>query len=400
MRERELRRLLLLLQAPSEADAQRRAWQVVRAGFAEREPVRWPRRHARPLLVLAASVAVLAATLAAVLTTPGQAVMSTIRKAIAEERVVGVRGAKPALVRLPAAGRLLVESARGPAIVHADGSVRRLGAYAGASWSPRGIHVVVTRGHQLVALRASSGQVRWIKARPGRVNGARWSTSPGHRVAYLEGRDVRVIVGNGTRDRLLARSARSVAPAWRPGRGHVLAYVASSGRILVRNADSGALLWRSRRLGSPRGLLWSSDGSRLLTVRARGFDVFDPGGRRIATMNVSGRVVAAAFAPRGHRFAFTRTMLGRSEVALLDADQPRERARSIFAGAGLFSDLTWSPDGRWLLVGWRSADQWLFIRSVGVRRIVAYSGMSRQFDPGARRARGFPRVAWDAWCCR
>ena len=400
MRERELRRLLLLLQAPDEAAAQRRAWQVVRAGFVEREPVRWPRRHARPLFVLAAGAAVLAATLAAVLTTPGQAVLSTIRKAIAEERVVGVRSAKPALVRLPAPGRLLVESARGPAIVHADGSVRRLGAYAGASWSPRGIHVVVTRGHQLVALRASSGQVRWIRARPGLLSAARWSTSPGYRVAYLEGRDLRVIVGDGTRDRLLARSARPVGPAWRPGRGHVLAHVASSGRVMVRDADSGDLLWRSPRLAGARDLLWSSDGRRLLAVRARGFDLFDAGGRRIATVNVSGRVVAAAFAPGDHRFSFTRTLLGRSEVALLDADHARRRPRVIFAGAGLFSDLAWSPDGRWLLVGWRSADQWLFIRSVGVRRIVAYSGMSRQFDPGARRARGFPRVAWDAWCCR
>jgi hypothetical protein len=66
-------------------------------------------------------------------------------------------------------------------------------------------------------------------------------------------------------------------------------------------------------------------------------------------------------------------------------------ARTVFAGAGRLSGLAWSPDGRWLLAAWTSADQWLFLRASGPG-IRAVSGIARQFDPRARRARGAPRV--------
>ena len=35
--------------APNEHEAGERSWEVVRAAYAAREPVAWPRRHARPL---------------------------------------------------------------------------------------------------------------------------------------------------------------------------------------------------------------------------------------------------------------------------------------------------------------------------------------------------------------
>ena len=55
--------------------------------------------------------------------------------------------------------------------VAADGSRRRLGDYAGVSWSPHGLFVVGWRGGELVAMEPS-GRVRWSLARPGRITAA------------------------------------------------------------------------------------------------------------------------------------------------------------------------------------------------------------------------------------
>jgi hypothetical protein len=55
----------------------------------------------------------------------------------------------------------------------------------------------------------------------------------------------------------------------------------------------------------------------------------------------------------------------------------------VFSGAGRLDDLAWSPDGAWLLVSWPNADQWLFIGSAGIRRLRAYSGITRQFGMGS-----------------
>ena len=65
---------------------------------------------------------------------------------------------------------------------------------------------------------------------------------------------------------------------------------------------------------------------------------------------------------------------------------------SLIAGGGRFSELAWSPDGRWLLVGWPTADQWLFVRAVGRPRIQSVSNVSAQL-----RSESFPRI--EAWCC-
>ena len=44
--------------------------------------------------------------------------------------------------------------------------------------------------------------------------------------------------------------------------------------------------------------------------------------------------------------------------------------RTLFSFGGELRGLTWSPDGRWLLVGSPASDQWVFIRADG-RKIVA-----------------------------
>ena len=65
-------------------------------------------------------------------------------------------------------------------------------------------------------------------------------------------------------------------------------------------------------------------------------------------------------------------------------------ASRVFAGAGTFQRVAWSPDGRWLLLGWPSADQWLFIRSTAVRKVIPVSGIEEAFGPVAVPA---------GWCC-
>jgi hypothetical protein len=66
--------------------------------------------------------------------------------------------------------------------------------------------------------------------------------------------------------------------------------------------------------------------------------------------------------------------------------------RRLFARRGRFTDVTWSPDGAWILLGWRDAGQLLFIRASD-GKVQAVSDISRQFAPGVQGAVGFPHVA-------
>jgi hypothetical protein len=137
----------------------------------------------------------------------------------------------------------------------------------------------------------------------------------------------------------------------------------------------------------------------LLVVRRSGLRVFDGQGRPLwqAQAPAGMRVQAGALAPDGKQVtAVVSTRSGaQSEVLLLG---PGGEKRRLFAGLGRFGDVVYSPDGRWLLVPWRSADQWLFLSLAHPRRIVAISDISRQFDPGTTSPPRFPSVA--GWCCR
>src|SRR5438105_708139 len=103
---------------PVPPEAQERSWRVVSQAFEERIPSPPPRRHWAALT----AAALVFALAAAALSPPGRAVLGSVRDAL------GVEHAAVALVRLPADGRLLVNSSAGPWIVAADGSKRHLGA--------------------------------------------------------------------------------------------------------------------------------------------------------------------------------------------------------------------------------------------------------------------------------
>ena len=319
-------------EAPHEREAAERAWEVVQRAYAEREPVAWPRRHARPLV----AAAVLAALIAAALSPPGRSVVHSLRKA------VGVKEADPGLFSLPARGQLLVTSRSGLWLVRADGSKRRLGRYRDATFSPHGLFVAATRANQLVALDPK-GDVRWTLARPAPRFPAWAGSRTDTRIAYISGRQLRIVAGDGTGDHMVGQAAL-VPPVWRPGPRRVLAY--SDGRsAIVYDADSGSVL---RRIApAPMQLAWSGDG-RLL--RRDEPDV--------------------------------RMRNGQSEAVV--------GGRVVFRGTGIFGQAQWSPDRRWLLVTWPTADQWVFVRTEGRRRIVGASRISAQFGKLARVA---------GWCC-
>ena len=391
MSDERVRELVRRASPPEEQAAQDRAWRVVEAAFERRAPSPTRRRIMRP--ALAAAVAVCAAAFA--LTPPGEAVGEWISDAVRPARAPSA----PVLTSLPADGRLLVTANQAAWIVQADGSKRRLGHYDEAGWSPGGLFVVASRGRQLTALEPG-GTVRWTVARPSPVSHPAWSPD-GFRIAYLSGGAVRVVAGDGTGDARLAPGSSGVTPAWRPGAQHVLAHLDRSGQIVVTQTDTGDGLWRVRPHGSPRQLIWSADGQRLVAIAAGGVEVFDSGGRALGKIGVPNatRTGAAAIHPSEHALALIRysPLDGYSKVVRVNLDAGAGSQRELFTGRGTFSDVAWSPDGGWVLVGWKDADQWLFIRGARVGQIRAVSNLGRQFDPGGAGPTAFPRVS--GWCC-
>jgi carboxylate-amine ligase len=104
-------------------------------------------------------------------------------------------------------------------------------------------------------------------------------------------------------------------------------------------------------------------------------------------------VMDLAFQPSTHRLALSLRTAASSEVRVVDVDRPGH-ARLLFAGPGAFGDIAWSPDGRWLLVGWPTADQWLFLRG---SRVHAVSNIREQFPRHDQKA---PLLEFDSrWCC-
>lgn len=390
------RRTLKNVQAPDEPGAQQRAWVVVRSVYRESAPT--PARVGSRLVV--ALVPVVAAVAAAVALSPAGATVARLVK-----DALGVTHAAKALVSLPAPGRVLVSGPGGAWVIHADGSARRLGSWPEASWSPDGLYVAVARGDRLAAVDPH-GTVRWSVARSA-VADPRWYPPSGYRVAYLSGNTVRVIVGDGSGDHLLASDAARVAPAWRPGRPdgpYQLAYLSSAGEVIVRDADTGRVIWKAAPPAPVRTLAWSNDGSRLLALSWTRATLFDPSGRVLQSTPTAGSIIAGALSPSGRQLALIRTgertgaqsgSGGVDQLVLSKLGSASAPLKVAFSGSGI-RDLAWSPNGRWLLVGWPAADQWVFIRVAPNPRIVAVSRIAQQFGSGLARGR-FPTL--DGWCC-
>jgi hypothetical protein len=66
--------------------------------------------------------------------------------------------------------------------------------------------------------------------------------------------------------------------------------------------------------------------------------------------------------------------------------------------------VSWSPNGKWVLVSWPAADQWVFVRAVGSPRVAAVARIAQQFSGNAAAtssagsaAARFPQL--EGWCC-
>jgi len=345
--------------APDEHGAEERTWDVVATAFAGRAPVH--RRRRTPLRA-ALVLAVVGALTAIAFTPPGHAVLTSVRKAI------GVEHAEPALYRLPTAGRILA----GGWLVNADGSTRHLGDYEETSWSPFGRFIVGVKPNQLVALEPN-GEVHWTLARPA-ARSPRWAgTHADTRIAYLSGNRLHVVAGDGTGDRAFGpAAAATVAPAWRAGTPLTLAYADAQGRVRALQPDSGRVLFATHGGVPPLHLVWSPDGTRLVVVRARSLDVYRADGRRVS--HTGGHFVDAVFV--GDRLA----VLSTHGVAL--------DGRTLFRTTGRLHQVVASPDGRWLVLTWPQADQWLFVPTRGRARFRAVANIVEQLG-GAFRVDGW-----------
>lgn len=364
---------------PGEAEAAARSWPVVEAALAEREPGRRGGRgaaaHPRRFALRLALVAVLIAAGLAVALSPAGAW-------IGDRFQHEPHRTRPAFAGLPQGGSVLAISRSGAYAISPDGDTQQLGYFSGAGWSPHGLHVVGVDGRRLVAVDPQ-GTIKWTRARPTRVHHPAWSTRDGFAVAYLEGPALRVIAGDGepATDRLLRRGAAPVTPAWHPHSDRVLTYATAGGAIETLDVTTGAALWRARV--TAKGLQWSRRGSRLVALSRRSVTVLDRHGRVLRTVALPGVARDWALHPSGRRAA---VVVGR---AVLEVPLDGLRPRPLFEGS--VDGLAWSQDGRRLLLGSRSADEWLLLGPGA--RIRALDGVSRELGS----AGGFPRVA--GWCC-
>jgi WD40-like Beta Propeller Repeat len=399
--QRRLRDELHRSRPPRAAEAERRAWEVVRTAHAERGRV-GPRPRPARRLAIAALAAALAAVL--VLSPAGAKVGDWIGDVVTREAETTPAG----LGSLPAEGRLLVVAPGGPWIVQDDGARRRLGAFRDATWSPGGKYVAAARGRELVALEPD-GDERWARPAPSPVSTPRWSPD-GYRIAYRSGSDLWIAVGDNTEYWRLARGVGAAPPAWQPRRptpGQVVAFV-SGRRIRIVEVDGPRLVGRTPPGPAPRELWWTADGGRLVAVSDREVRVYGPRGRPLRRRALPHGLSAtgSALDRAGRRLAVAAESRGgsASELLLYRLAAPGGAAaaapETLFAGSGRIEGLTWSMDGRVLVVGRPDSDQWLLIRPHARGRLEAISRIRRFFAGGssaaARLTAPFPRPA--GWC--
>lgn len=391
--ERTLRSLLLQQPVPGEHLAIERTWEVVRAAFLAREPALPPKRRFPVRFGLA--VLSLAAIGAAVwLTGAGGWIADRVEgdDGPGETATLATPAAGPGPAGLPAAGRLLVAEGGSVEVLDADGARTAIGDYGAAAWSASGRFVAAWRKNLLVGLDVGQPDLPLWQVRGRGIADARWSQD-GFRVAYRARSRLRVVDGSGNDPRVLSRGVAPVAPAWRPGEEHVLAYAETRGRVRVVDADTKQGLWQVP-IADVVALEWSGDGKQLAALAAQELAILDESKRITASVRLPADVTATALAVRPGpspdvAYSVFSPETGRGSVFVFDAG--RRASELVFAGEGRLGQLVWSPDGSYLLVPWRAGNQWLFA-PVGGRELTIMS------DPAAELGTtGFPRPG--GWCC-
>ena len=173
-----------------------------------------------------------------------------------------------------------------------------------AELSPRALYGVVGIGSSLVAL-APGGRRAWVHPTSGRVLGAAWAPD-GLKIAYVvehPGRDeLRMIEGDGSPDRVLARGVRAVRPSWRAD-SLAVAYVDDRGRAASFDLRTGTTrTFDTRRCGGgARQVVYARTAPALAVYSARGVSAgrFAGGwlaGGQLVTGGLFGRMRLSGFA--------------------------------------------------------------------------------------------------------
>jgi hypothetical protein len=294
---------------------------------------------------------------------------------------------------LPSPGQLLVEAAPfGAAIVDRDGAVTRLGTWYETAFSPEGRRLVGVRGNRLAVLDLR-GRPTWsIHRSPPRAGMQPDWSADGRRIAYASASGLRVVGARGAADRAVARGLRFAGPRWRPAAPRELAWVDRFGRVRLLDVVSRRTMWRSATAPPvrPEGLRWSPDGKRLAAISGSQVRVFSADGRLVrrvraerhdhfqtGTYTRDGRLVLV-------HHNFTR---GRSRVTVLAGSE-----RELLVRRGITADVTPSPDGRYLLLGRRTADEWRFLPLDADASTVVVEGVTRRVNPRAGGRWAFPRT--------
>ncbi len=138
-----------------------------------------PHRRARAAGILVLPVA--AVLVAAIALTPaGATVTRIINRALAPVHV-----SRAVALSLPTAGKLLLSNALGTWVVSTHGSVRRLGPWTQADWSPRGKYLAVASADALAAIDPT-GKLAW-RLPERAVSDPTWYWPSGYRIAYRSG---------------------------------------------------------------------------------------------------------------------------------------------------------------------------------------------------------------------
>jgi hypothetical protein len=183
--------------------------------------------------------------------------------------------------------------------------------------------------------------------------------------------------------------------------------VASRPNELVALTPEGDVRWSLARpnIRFPRWGGTQTD-TRIAYLSGDELRVVGGDGKGDRLLDRNARAEAPVWKPgKGHRLAYARRdgsvrVINADTGAILDPDAPtaleppsspvKVVLRTIPAGS--FAEPVLSPDNRWLAAGWPDADQFVFVRVRGGRRIQAVSNVSSQF-----RSRSFPTIS--GWCC-
>lgn len=258
---------------------------------------------------------------------------------------------------------------------------REYGWFGGAEWLDRGRILVHRRAPPLrrpAIFRVLPGRLERSGHAPFLAGtGYRWS--PDRKLLALEppapckprqttlfqcyrgGGRIFLARGDGSQRRLVARGT---SPSWTPD-GRLVYYRTrrdwARGRAVVLDLASGRRTFRGHYWPSEEPLE-SADGRYLVDrVGAKEHTLIvitHADGRTARVFSTSLIVSMLAWSPRGHRLAYTTSGFPDPHELFLVDPSTGGRRRIFVSGARHFDWVTWSPDGRWLLLDGDEAGGW------------------------------------------